>query len=307
MNRLTGIIVAVVGLLIIVLSVLKVIPTITSTGVWLLLLGLLLIGLSFVPEPNDEGAPRMPTAQSLLKIFYAPGEVFQNLRVHPRWFVAVLIASLFSVVYSNAFFYRLTPERVVNYTIDKTKQMTMLNDEARAKIEESRPSAIEDSKNSVKRAAQAVNTFAGQVFLIAFLSLIFFLFALAMGGKLNFWQAFSSTAYALFPFVVIRQILNLIILFTKDVDDIHPILGQGSLVQDSLNFLAVPSENPVLYSLLGAFSLLSFYWIFMNIVGLKNTGERVTSTIAWSAVLTVWFLGVVFSVLVALIFPSFLS
>jgi hypothetical protein len=307
MNRIAGIVVAVIGLLIAVLSIAKIIPPLTVTGVCLILLGGLVIGLSFIDKPDTEGSERMSTASTLGNIFFAPSEVFGNLRRHPRWLVAAIIMSLLSAVYLNAFMYRLTPERVANYAIDKTLQMSMLDDNARAKIEQGRANAIEQNKNPVLRTGQAVNSFVGEVFLYAFLGLVFFLFALAMGGKMNYWQAFAVAVYAFFPVTVIRQILNLILLFIKDPADIHPILGQRSLVQDNLNFLVAPADHPVIFVLLGWVSILWLYWIVLNSIGLKNAGERVSSTAAWAATLTIWAVGLLISLLFAMIFPSFLS
>lgn len=307
MNRLAGIIVAVIGLLLAVLSILKVVPGLTQTGVVLILLGGLIIGLSFVEKPAPDDTPRMPTPNTLTGIFYAPAEVFQNLRRHPRWLVAVLIMSVMSAIFYEAFLYRLTPERVTNYAIDKTMEMPMMNDEARKQIEASRAQTIADNKNPLLRAARPVTGFFGQVVLYAFLGAVFFLFALAMGGKINYWQAFSAAVYASFPLAVIRFVLNTIVLFIKDPIEIHPITGQGSLIQDNLNFLVTGAEHPVLYTLLSAFSLLAFYWIWMNATGLKNTGERVTPSIAWSATLAIFFVGVTLSVVAALLFPSFIS
>lgn len=306
MNLIAGIIVGVVGLVITILSFLKILP-LTSTGVSLILLGALIIGLSFVKKPDTEETPRMSTLESLTNIFFSPTEVFLNLRRHPRWFVAVLIMSILSAVYVDAFIYRLTPERVANFTIDKTKEMSMMNDEARAKVEEGRADAIEANKDPVRRAGQAINGFVGQVYLYAFFGVVFLLFALAMGGKINYWQAFASSVYVAFPIAVIRFVLNIIVLFLKDPTDIHPILGQGSVIQDSLNFLVTPAQSPVLYSLLSVFSLFTIYWIWLNVTGLKNTGERVSPTIAWSATLGVLLIGVVLSVVAALLFPSFMS
>jgi len=307
MNRIAGIVVAVIGLVIAVLSIAKIIPSLTVTGVCLILLGGLVIGLSFIDKPDTEGSERMSTASTLGNIFFAPSEVFGNLRRHPRWLVAAIIMSLLSAVYLNAFMYRLTPERVANYAIDKTLQMSMLDDNARAKIEQGRANAIEQNKNPVLRTGQAVNSFVGEVFLYAFLGLVFFLFALAMGGKMNYWQAFAVAVYAFFPVTVIRQILNLILLFIKDPADIHPILGQRSLVQDNLNFLVAPADHPVIFVLLGWVSILWLYWIVLNSIGLKNAGERVSSTAAWAATLTIWAVGLLISLLFAMIFPSFLS
>ena len=307
MNRLAGIVVAVIGFIIAVLSVLKVIPGLTTTGVIMILLGGLTIGLSFVNKPEADGAERMSTPETLLNIFVSPAETFQNLRRHPRWLVAVLIMSLLSTIFANLFLYRLGAERVANFATDKTLEISFLPDESRKQIEARRAQAIADAKDPVVRAGQAVSSFAGSVYLMAFLGLVFMLIAIAMGAKINYWQAFSATVYAFFPVAVLRFILNTVILFIKDPTDIHPITGQSSLIQDNLSFLVVPAEHPVLYTLLGMFSLLWFYWIWLNATGLKNTGERVGSSAAWTATLSVFFLMILLGTVAALLFPSFIS
>ncbi|MEO8649308.1 MAG: YIP1 family protein, partial [Acidobacteriota bacterium] len=265
MNRIAGIVVAAIGLIIAVLGVLKVLPGLTQTGVMLIVLGGLIIGLSFISGPDPGDTPRESTPSTLVNIFFSPTEVFQQLRRHPRWLAAALIMSLMTAVFSNLFLYRLTPERVTNFTIDKTLEMSFLNDDARKQIESGRKDAIDQAKNPVIRAGQAVSSFGGLVIWFAFLGLFFFVFVLAMGGKLNYWQAFSAAVYASFPVAVIRFILNTIILFVKDPVDIHPITGQSSLVQDNLSFLVTASEHPVIYTVLASLSLLWFYWIFLNI------------------------------------------
>ena len=308
MLRYSSIVVFIVGIVLIILGVTGILSGITGTGVSILLLGALLFGLSFVPKPeSDSPVDPMSPFERLTKIFYAPTEVFQNLRRHPRWFIALLIMAIVSAVYYNAFITRLTTERVVNYAIDKTLEMPMLNDEARAQIEKNRAKSIAETKNPIIRAGGAVSNFAGQVFLYAFLGLVLWLFALIMGGKMNYWQAFAASVYASFPVVIIIKLLSLVILFLKDPLEIHPIIGQGSLVQDNLNFLVTPADNPVLYVLLGFFALLNFYWLWLLATGMKNTGERVSATAGWTAALTIWAVWLLFGVLMAFLFPSFIS
>jgi hypothetical protein len=307
MNRLAGIIVAVVGLLICILSMVKVLPGLTFTGVALILLGGLMIGLSFVKGPDPEGVEKMSTPGTLAGVFFSPGDTFKNLRFHPRWFVPLLILSALTAVYTNAFISRLGAERVANYAIDKTLEMSFLGDQARQQIESGRNQAIADTKDPVKRTGQAVNSFVGLVFWTAFIAAVFFLFAIAMGGKMNFWQAFSVAAYVSFAVGIVRYLLSFIFLYIKDPAEIHPILGQGSLVQDSPNILVKSAEHPVLYVLLGAISVLGLYWIILNIIGLKNAGEKVSGSIATTATVVVWLVGVVLGVVMALLFPSFLS
>lgn len=309
MKLIAGIIIAVIGLLVAVLGILKIIPGITQTGIIILLLGGLIGGLSFISKPATEDVPRMSTAETLMAIFYSPIEVFQNLRRHPRWLVPLLIMSLLSTIFLNLFFYRLTPERITNYTIDKTLEMPMLanNEEARKQIEAGRKAAIEQNKNPIIRIGQAASAFTGQVFLYAFLAVFFLVFTIAMGGKINFWQAFSAAVYAGFPVAIIRFILNTTILFIKEPDDIHPILGQGALIQDNLGALISPSENPVLFALLGSIGVLAFYWLWLNATGLKNAGEKVSGSIAWTATISLYLLMVLFGVAATWMFSGFIS
>ena len=311
MNRLAGIIVAAAGLIIAVISILKVIPgfSITGVGVMAILLGGLIIGLSFVNGPEKDETERMSTGGTLVNIFFSPTEVFQNLRRHPRWVVAVLIMTILSGVYSNLFLQRLGPERVANYAIDKTLEMPMIanNEQARKGVEDTRAQTIEDTKNPVNRIGQSIGTFFWFTVMFTVLALIFMLFALAMGGKINFWQAFSVAVYAWFPAAVIKSVLNMILLYIKDPADIHPIIGQGSLVQDNLNFLVAPKDNPVIWSFLGALSLLWFYWLWLNSTGLKNAGERVSGSTAWTTSLAIYLIVILLGVVSAFLFPSFIS
>ncbi len=309
MNRIAGIIVAAIGLIVAILSITGVVRGLTPTGVIMILFGGLIIGLSFIDKPDAEGTERMSTPATLGNIFFAPSEVFQNLRRHPRWLVALLLMSVLSATYSNLFQYRLGPDRVANFSIDKTLEMPMISGSEAAKqgVEDGRAQALADNKNPVMRAANAVTSFAGSAFAFAFLALIFLLFAMAMGGKINFWQAFAAAVYAALPFSIIRFVLNTIILFIKDPSEIHPILGQQSLIQDNLSFLVLPSENPAIYTLLASFSVLGFYWLWLNAIGLKNAGERVSGTVAWSASIIVFISLVIFGVAITALFPSFIS
>jgi hypothetical protein len=221
----------------------------------------------------------------------------------------VLVMTILSGVYSNLFLQRLTPERVANYAIDKTLEMPMLanNEQARQQVEAGRAQAIEDTKNPISRVGQSIGTFFWLTLGFTVLALIFILFSLAMGGKINFWQAFSIAVYAWFPAAVIKTVLNIILLYIKDPTDIHPIIGQGSLVQDNLNFLVAPKDNPVIWSFLGMLSLLWFYWLWLNSTGLKNGGERISGSIAWTTSIVIWVMVMLLGVVSAFLFPSFIS
>jgi hypothetical protein len=307
MNRLAGIIVAAVGLIVSVLSIMGVIPGLTPTGIILILFGGGIIGLSFIDKPMSDGAERMSTPSTLINMFLSPSEVFRNLRRHPRWLVAALVISALGATYNNLFVNRLGAERVANYTIDKTLEMPIMNDQAKTQVEAGRPAAIADAKNPVKRAGQAVGGFAMGVLGYTILALVFMLFAMAMGGSIYFWQAFSAAVYSYLPYSVIRFILNTLLLYLKDPAEIHPIIGQQTLIQDNLNFLVRPAEHPVIYTLLGSLSILGIYWIWLNATGLKNAGEKVSGSTAWTASLGIYGILMLLGLTMAALFPSFIS
>ena len=240
-------------------------------------------------------------------IFHSPAEVFRSFRRNPKWLAAFLIMAALSAVYNNLFVQRLTAERITNFTVDKTLEMPMLDDNARQQIELGRAEAIAQAKNPVARIGQAISGAASSLFWYAFLALIFVGVAAAFGSKLKYWQALAVAIYAYFPVSVIRTVFSTILLYAKDPDDIHPILGQQALLQDNLGILMNPADGPVLYTLLSSIGLLGPYWVFMNAVGLKNAGENVTSTVGWTASIGVYVLLMLLGVSMAAIFPGFIS
>src|SRR5688500_15733349 len=125
MNLIAGVVFAALGLVIAILSILGVIPGLTGTGVGMILFGGVVIGVSFINRAPVEDSG-MSTPSMLLNIFVSPSETFQALRRNPRWLVAVLVMTVLSVTYSNLFLERLTVERVANYSIDKTLEMSFM-------------------------------------------------------------------------------------------------------------------------------------------------------------------------------------
>lgn len=304
MIRIIGIISAVVGILVAVFGFTGILPHLGSTGIILVLFGGLLFGLSFIPKPVAVESAPMSFPETLAKMFFAPTEVFQNLRRFPRFLGVILVMSIISGIYTTAFFYHLTPERIANYQVDKTAESGFAPEEMMPKI---RQDTIEAYTNPMARAGQLVNGFVGQVFFIAFVGFMFWLIIMAFGGTINFWQSVSATAYAFFPVILLQKGISTLILFLKDPVDVHPILGQNSLVQDSLNFLIAPSASPVLYTVLSSFSLLAIYSIWLIATGLKNTGERVSPTAAWSASIFLWVAGLSLGAIMAFFFGGFMT
>lgn len=296
----------VIGLIALVLAIAKLLPGGIATGLAFIFWGILLFAFSFIRLPQATGTePPMSALEKISGIFYQPTRVFRNLRAHPRWLAAFLVVVLVNVVYTAAFVQRLTPDRIVSYTMDKLEESPIKPPPDR--MAEARDNALQQAKQPIQRVQSALKTFVGIFVLGSFVALLYFLGIMIFGGRVNYWQTLAVYFYASLPVVVIQKLVSLVILYVKSPDDIHPILGQETLLQDNLGVLFNPAEHPVLFVAGSVIGVLSFYGLWLRAKGLENGGDKVSSTAAWGATLMVWALFVLFGLGLTALFPSFIS
>ena len=301
-----GISLVVVGILILIGGIAGFIPGGPGTGGALCALGVLFFGLSFTSLPNVPDPPSpMSVFERLAGVFYEPTAVFRNLRAHPRWLAAILIMGCLNAAYITAFYHRLTPDRIINYTMDKLEESPIKPPpEAMAKA---RTQGVEQAKSPIFQVGNAVKTVVGAFFVTAIFAAFYLLGVLAFGGRMHFWQAYAVAAHVAFPVTVIQKVISFIILFVKSPDDIHPILGQETLVTDNLGILFKSAEHPVLFVAAMSIGILSFYKLWLTATGLREGGYKVSSSAAWGVAITLWILGLLLGLGSAAIFGSFLS
>jgi hypothetical protein len=277
-----------------------------GAGISLCLLGVLLAGLSFTHLPDvPDAPPPMSTFERLAGIFYEPTRVFRNLRAYPHWLAAILIIGVLNAAYITAFTRRITPERIINFTVDKLEESPIKPPpEALAQM---RTAGVEQAKAPSAQAAKVISTIVGSFFSVAFVAALCLLGVLAFGGRMHFWQTYAAVAYVIFPFTVIQKVISFIILFVKSPDDIHPILGQESLVTDNLGILFKAADHPVLFVVATSIGILSFYRLWLTATGLREAGYKVSSSAGWGVSITLFGLFLLLGVALAAIFPGFLS
>ncbi len=306
MRPIAGVIVFVVGLILAILGLLKIVPGVTQSGFFGLLVGAVVFGLSFIkrPEPDPDAPPPLKPTDRIIGIFFEPARVFQNLRWHPRWLAAFLVIALCSVIYHVAFVQRVGPEVIALAPIEKTIEGGWIPEEAAARAREQ---AIEAANAPMSRITGPLSEVGGVLLFMLFFAAILFLLVMMFGGRLNYWQAVSIAFYSALPPTVIDKVLSLVLLYLKSPDDIEPIRGQRSLVRADLGILFSPAEHPYLYVLGSFFGLLTFYGLWLEVVGLRNTGEKISSTSAWSIALLLWAIGLILGLSMAALFPTFIT
>ena len=304
--RKPAIVLFVIGLLIVIGGVAGFIAGGLQTGGAVCFWGVLLFAFSFIrlPKTGPDAPAPMSAFEKIAGIFYEPSRVFSNLRSRPRWLAGLLVIVLLNIVYSVAFQQRLTPERIVNFTAEKMAQTPMIPADA---VERTREQGLEQAKNPVQRVGTAIKSLVGTFVLMSVLGALYMLGVLVFGGRINFWQSFTVLIFASIPIVVIQKLISLPLLYIKDIDDIHPLMGQESLVQDNLGILFTPAEHPVLFVIASFIGLLSFYGLWLRATGLKHGGQKVSKGAAWGTAIVFWVIGILFMVAMAALFPSFIS
>lgn len=280
-----------------------------GTGLALCFLGIVIFALSFIRRPVVADAERpLSWFEKVTGIFYEPARVFRNLRVYPYWVGAFLTIWVLTTIYSTAFIQRITPERIVEHTVEKVAQMGPPFAPPPEAIDRMRTDQMDEYKNPVRRVGAVLRSL---VTIFVFTGLIpaalILLGVLVFGGRINFWQSLAVVFYSLLPVVVIQKVLGLVILYLKAPEDLHPILNQETTLQDNLGILLSPADHPVLFVIASFIGLTSFYWLWLRAKGIHYAGTRVSKGQGWGVAITLWLLLLVFVVIVTALFPGFIS
>jgi MFS family permease len=305
--RIPAIVLFGLGLVILVAGLIKILPGGIGTGGIFALFGIVLFAFSFIPLPQSGGPeePRMSGPEKLLAIFYAPTSVFRSLRTNPTWLAAFLVIGVLNAVYTTAFVQRLTPERIVQHTMDSLENSPIKPPPDR--MERMKEENLQQAKQPIQRVQTAAKGFVGLFFFVAFVAGLCLLGVLAFGGRINFWQAFAAVIWGYLPIIVITKLVSLVILYLKAPEDVHPVLNAESLVQDNLGILFTPTEHPALFVLGSVIGVLSFYGLWLRAKGLANAGQKVSSSTAWGVAITLFVLALIVGMIFATLFSSFMA
>ena len=303
-----GIVVFGLGVLVLLAGVAKLIGGGVFTGAALCFGGVILVVLSFVrlpAIPEKEGP--LSLVQKVTGIFFEPSRVFRNLREHPHWIGAYAIICVLTSVYSFAFIQRITPERVVDHTIQKMSEMGPPFAPQPDQLENIKNQQLQGLKNPAERVGGFVRSWVGLYVLSTIIAGLSMLGILMFGGRINFWQALAVTFYAALPVIIIQKVLGLVILYLKSPDDLHPILNQETTLQDNLGILLMPSEHPVLFVMASMIGLTSFYLVWLRAKGLHLGATRASSSAGWGVSILLFVLTFILVTILTWMFAGFIS
>lgn len=303
-----GIGLIVVGAIVAVLGFAKLVSGGATTGGAIAFLGAVLLGFSFIRLPViPEAEGPLSFFDKVTGVFYEPSRVFRNLRAHPRWVGAFAMIAVLTTIYSIAFVQRVTPERIVDHTVQKVSEMGPPFAPPPEALENMRTQQLQSLKNPVERVGGVVKQWVGIFVVTALAAALSLLGVLAFGGRINFWQALAIAVYSALPVVVLQKVLGLLILYLKSPDDLHPIRNQETTLQDNLGILFSPADYPVLFVIASFIGLTSLYGLWLRAKGLHMGATRVGKGAAWGVAITIWMLFLLLIVIITALFPGFIS
>ena len=252
--------------------------------------------MSHTETPHSEQAagPVMSTPETLANIFFDPGATFEALRARPRFLAAALLMVGLALLGATLLFQRVGFDKMVRQAMES-------NPRAQQMSAEDKERAIEMQSRPVFRYIFQTAPAVGVAIMIAAGAGLYLLGAMLMGGRMGYRQALSVWTYSSFAPTLLQSILTIVLLYVKSPDDLdfsRP--GAGLLVTNVGAFLGSDS-SAVLRAALSWFDLFTFYGMYLAATGLRVVG-RLSSGAAWTVVLGLWLLCVLFAVARAAVF-----
>jgi hypothetical protein len=238
---------------------------------------------------SREQAAEMSTPETLSGIFFEPGRTFEALRARPRFLAAAIILAACFLASTVAFFSKVDYDQMIRQAIENSPRAEQMSPEQKEAAISMQQKPI--FKYGFGYAAPVIGTFI----FVAAGAAIYLLGALAMGRKMNYRQALAVWSYSSVPPTILLTIANIIMLFVRPPDPSDAVSARGGMIHANLGILTSRTDHPVLASALGAIDLFVIYGLVLAVIGLRKTG-RLSAGSAWTVVILVWLIGLLFRV-----------
>lgn len=309
MRRIVGIVIFVIGVLLLCSTVLLKVQEIgKGFGIFTMIVGAAIFGLSFIPQPDPgpDAPPPLPPADRITRVFYEPEPVFKNLRYHPRWLAAFLVIALVSCIYAIASMQRLGPVKMANDYADRVIAGGFVPPD-KADLFKAQTTAEAEKQGVIPKIIAPLSGINIVFLVMLILAGLYMLCVMAFGGRINFWQALCVAVYSSLPPLVIERILSLILLYVKSKDDLESLRAQKGLARADLGILFSATDHPYLFTIASLLGIFTLYGWWLTVTGLRNISEKISGGSAWAIVIMLWLLWVVISLVLAMLAPSFVG
>lgn len=221
------------------------------------------------PEPTA----RLSGFQRLIKMFFSPGEVFDDIKTKPTWLV-VLIAMMILTIGAQAI--------VLPHMDNEATLRARLGDRA-DEISDEQIERMIASGEKITRFIPLITAFVVPI-MWAILAAIFLLMLKMVGSETDYVTTLSATLHAYWPASAVATVLTVALIQRVDKITEQEI---PNLVKSHLGVL-LPADAPAwLSSMASTFSVFNIWTLALLVIGFKIIGHLSTARAA-IAVLVPW-------------------
>ena len=220
----------------------------------------------------------MTEAGRLFGVFFEPGKVFADVAERPRWWVPVLITTIFAVAFTWALGEHIGWEKTVRQAIEANSRTADL--------------PVEQREAAIQRATKFASTFGyiwaviGPGIMTAIVALVLMgIFNGLMGTELKFVHAFAITAYAMLV-RAFAAIFMTLILYLKPPEDFNVRVSPFS----PAGYIDPQSLPKWLFSLLNSIDLFSIWMVILLAIGFAAASKKLKFSSALMGVAIPWVL-----------------
>jgi len=232
---------------------------------------------SYEPAESTTHAPE-PTAkigsfQRLVKMFFSPGEVFDDIKTKPTWLV-VLIAMMILTIGAQAI--------VLPHMDNEATLRARLGDRA-DEISDEQIERMIASGEKITRFIPLITAFVVPI-MWAILAAIFLLMLKMVGSETDYVTTLSATLHAYWPASAVATVLTVALIQRVDKITEQEI---PNLVKSHLGVLLRADAPAWLSSMASTFSVFNTWTLALLVIGFKIIG-RLSTARAAIAVLVPW-------------------
>ncbi|HSL16473.1 MAG TPA: Yip1 family protein [Methylomirabilota bacterium] len=226
-----------------------------------------------LPEAPPAATPQLSSLHRLVKAFYSPGEVFEDIRVKPTW-VAVLLAMMVLTVGAQAI------------VLPHMDQEATIRDRLGERSDELTDEQIENIVEQSAKFTRFLPVITAVIVPVmwAILAAIFFLALKMVGSETDYVRTLSAALHAYWPPAVVATVLLVVLIqgAGKVTEQEIP-----NLVKSHLGAFLPPDAPGWLSAAASTLSVFNVWTVVLLVIGFRIVG-RLSTAKAATAVLVPW-------------------
>lgn len=203
-----------------------------------------------------EAVPTTSEAGRLAGVFFSPGAVFSNIATEGRWYIAMALLVLLSMISVHLMVSRVSYDQMIRNAMASNARVQELS-------AEQREAAIEQQKKFMPVAVRVMPVVGVVLGLMVIAGALMFTFKFLLDSELTFKQTLNICSYGSIPPSLVANLMMIAVLYMKPPEEFDP---QTASAFSLGSFLPAETSGWV-KSLAGSVDLFTFWTMALLAIG----------------------------------------